>query len=118
LDKHDNIRCDWDGEELTEEDAKAPITSSSYKFEDVRAARRSAFRELPDNLEAKDLRAFHSSNQEVSSAYTVKMCRPDAQTWSLSEVLVGEAAVQWKYLACSPEHEKSGTQFFEELVLG
>ena len=85
-------RWDWDGEELTQSEAMMPVTSSSYCFEEVKAAREGMF------SSGKRGEDYHSSKSEISSAFTVRMNRPDAQTWSRSRVVVGEEIV-WEYWA-------------------
>ena len=41
---------------------------------------------------------FHGSLEEDTSAYTVRMNRPDAQTWSRSYLRLGKV-LTWEYLA-------------------
>ena len=69
-----------------------PITSSSYCFEDVKAARECAF------ASGKSGEDYHSSRGESPSAFTVRMHRPDAQTWSRSRLVVGRE-IKWEYWA-------------------
>ncbi len=87
---------EWDGKALVKEEAHMPLTSSSYCFEEVKAAREKRF--------AEGFRgdAFHEAVGEEASAYTVRMCRPDAQTWSRSRVSVGEK-IEWDYFAEEPD---------------
>ncbi|MDB4537226.1 NRDE family protein [Akkermansiaceae bacterium] len=85
-------RWDWDGKELTRSEAMIPVTSSSFCFEEVKAAREGAF------ASGKRGEDYHSSKDEPSSAYTVRMNRPDAQTWSRSRLVVG-AEIVWEYFA-------------------
>ena len=88
---------DWDGEALSPVEKVMPVTSSSFRFEEVAAARREAFAGVnPDG--PADLARFHAGI-EPASASTVRMCRPDAQTMSRSEVRVTSAEVTWRYLA-------------------
>ena len=92
---------DWNGLELAAADLKIPITSSSFHFEEVEAARRSRYHELscsgsrPGDL----LESFHSDTDGDAgpSAFTVRMCRSDAQTMSRSRVQVGYSGVHWWY---------------------
>ena len=44
------------------------------------------------------LSRFHSETPRGASAYTVRMCRPDAQTMSRSRVRVDGEKVEWSYL--------------------
>ena len=85
-------RWDWNGEELTRSEATMPVTSSSFCFEEVKAAREGAF------ANGKRGEDYHSSKGEESSAFTVRMNRPDAQTWSRSRLVVGEK-ILWEYWA-------------------
>ena len=85
-------RWDWDGRELRCSEASMPITSSSYCFEEVKAAREGAF------ASGKSGEDYHSSRGESPSAFTVRMNRPDAQTWSRSRLVVGRE-IKWEYWA-------------------
>jgi len=89
---HEERRWDWDGEILTRSDAAMPVTSSSYCFEEVKAAREARYASGKRGLE------YHTSKGETSSAFTVRMNRPDAQTWSRSHLELGEKIV-WEYWA-------------------
>lgn len=86
---------EWDGMRLSEVTPQMPMTSSSYRFEEVKRAREEKFSE---GLRGEK---YHAAKGEESSAYTVRMCRPDAQTWSRSRVSIGEGIV-WEYLAERP----------------
>jgi len=86
-------RCfEWDGKELTVGPVPPFLTSSSYRFDEVRAGRLQKFARHGSG------RDFHASPGEPSSAYTVRMNRPDAQTWSRSQLRVSDR-VSWRYLA-------------------
>lgn len=86
-------RCfEWDGRDSSEADVPPFLTSSSFRFEEVRDHRRSCFEELGPGL------ALHRAHGETPSARTIRMNRPDAQTWSRSFVKIGEEIV-WQYLA-------------------
>lgn len=89
-------RCwEWDGEKLTTQDVPPFLTSSSYRFEEVKKAREIAFLSGTAGVD------FHASPGESSSAYSVRMNRPDAQTWSRSRVRVAQK-ITWEYLAEQP----------------
>ncbi len=89
-------RCwEWDGEQLLSKDVPPFLTSSSYKFEEVRASREACFSTGVTGAE------FHASPWEPPSAYSVRMNRPDAQTWSRSRVRVTDR-VSWEYLSERP----------------
>lgn len=87
---------DWDGRELVRDVPTMPMTSSSYRFEEVRAHREGMF--------GKGVRGeeYHASPGSEPCAYTVRMCRGDAQTWSRSHVVVGQR-ITWDYLAEQPD---------------
>lgn len=83
---------EWNGETLSEVELTQPLTSSSYCFEDVKKAREDAF------LAGAGGENYHASTGEESTAFTVRMNRPDAQTWSRSYLKLGEG-IEWEYLA-------------------
>ena len=80
----------WDGKTVAPFVPKRPLTSSSYQFEKVKAARETAFGTC------SSLEDFHNT-PAPSSAYTVRMNRPDAQTWSRSQLRVTRERVIWDY---------------------
>ena len=81
----------WDEEEITSANPSLPMTSSSYRFEAVKAAREEAF------SRRSSLEQFQSSQNESCSAYTVRMNRPDAQTWSRSHLRLSPDSINWSY---------------------
>jgi hypothetical protein len=83
---------DWDGKNLRSTPLTQPLTSSSYCFREVKKAREAAF------LTTTSSEDYHASAGEKWSAFTVRMMRPDAQTWSRSVVRVSDE-IQWDYLA-------------------
>lgn len=93
---HNECRWDWDGECLREGAPLMPLTSSSYRYPQVKEARESVF---GSGIRGE---AFHASEGEVPSAYTVRMCRDNAQTWSRSRVQIGKN-ITWDYLAEKPD---------------
>ncbi len=104
-------RCwEWDGVTLLAMPVPPILTSSSYRFEEVRRSRETCF--------SAGLRGerFHASRYEVSSAYSVRMNRPDAQTWSRSCVRVTDR-VSWRYLAEQPDLEGLPDETVIELPL-
>ena len=103
-------RCwEWDGSGLTERMPLMPLTSSSYEFEDVRAFREADFATGVRGLD------YHAAAGRKSNAYTVRMCRPDAQTWSRSLVRLSEK-VTWEYLAEQPDLDGEPQRTFVELA--
>ena len=82
----------WDGSNLQMEEMPPFLTSSSFRFEEVSKSRAACF------AEGSRGREFHASPNEVASAYSVRMNRPDAQTWSRSHLRV-DREISWEYLA-------------------
>lgn len=79
------------GEPLQDFKPVQPLTSSSFQFESVKAEREKRFQ----NCES--LEDFQSGHGETSNAYSVRMNRPDAQTWSRSHVTITAGQVCWRY---------------------
>lgn len=94
-------RWDWDGADLIEAEAGMPVTSSSWNPAQVIPARRAAFGALGDFPGVAELAAFHEGGRP--SAENVRMCRPDAQTWSRSRIEVGEREIVWRHWQELPE---------------
>lgn len=87
-----DARCfDWDGDILECRPLPPFLTSSSYRFDEVRAARSKRFRAGKRGTD------FHDSPDEEPSPFSVRMNRPDAQTWSRSQINVTDRA-SWRYL--------------------
>ncbi len=97
----EEVFWEWNGEALARAELQQPLTSSSYCFHEVRDARRGAYHQT-------DLEKYHSSEGEISSAYTVRMNRPDAQTWSRSVIEIGRS-ITWRYHEEMPNFEGVGT---------
>lgn len=81
----------WLGDKTGAFEPQMPITSSSYQFEKVKSARTKAFTQY------SSLEQFQDSQGQDSSAYTVRMNRPDAQTWSRSRLKVTSTEIHWDY---------------------
>ncbi|MGJ8724655.1 MAG: NRDE family protein [Roseibacillus sp.] len=81
----------WSGKTLNTFQPQIPVTSSSFCFEKVRAARQKAFQE------SNNLENFQNPQQTPLSAFTVRMNRPDAQTWSRSYLKVTDTEIAWNY---------------------
>jgi hypothetical protein len=90
----------WNGESLALLPGEMPLCSSSFLPDVVIESRQRSFRSLPDQ-EPETLWDWHRKEQ-APTAYTVRMNRPDAQTWSLSRVAVSRAAVRWHYVEEMP----------------
>ncbi|NNE93651.1 MAG: hypothetical protein HKN23_18535 [Verrucomicrobiales bacterium] len=84
-----------------------PVSSSSFETEQVLQARREAL--LAANPQsADDLEAFQNNFGEPSTAFTPRMNRPDAQTWSRSRVDVSPEIIHFRYVVEQPNHEGDG----------
>lgn len=95
----------WDDRHLSRVELRMPVSSSSYHFDEVDQARRTRFAEMfgRARVEGRDLERFHADGGAAPSAYTVRMCRADAQTMSRSRVRVGRSEVCWDYWEEQPE---------------
>jgi len=91
----------WNGELLLTEATAAPLTSSSYCFPEVRQARCDGYTQLAKH-DLASLQNYHASHEEPS-AYTVRMNRPDAQTWSRTRLSIGSQYITWQYLEEMPD---------------
>lgn len=100
----------WDGVELRNGPLPPFLTSSSYRYEDVHRARSGRFEELGPGS------PFHTTCEETPSPFTVRMNRPDAQTWSRSHLQLREKA-RWRYLAEQPDLAGPPKETVTELVL-
>lgn len=90
-------RCfEWDGTSLEDKEVPDLLTSSSFEIESVSRARRDRFLRHPGGAE------FHASSWEAPTAYSVRMNRPDAQTWSRTSLEITDR-VRWHYLAEHPD---------------
>lgn len=90
----------WDGNQLTPFQPQMPLTSSSYKFEEVRQSRQEAFRP------SVTLEQYQSSQGQDCTAHTVRMNRPDAQTWSRTVLKVLPNEIRWDYWEEFPDLAK------------
>ena len=73
-------RWDWNTVSLEKTPAAAPIVSSSYMTDEVVKYRTELYRNTEDH------EAFH--NHSAEGAFSPRMLRPDAQTWSRSYIHV------------------------------
>ena len=90
----------WNGEGLTSLQPEMPLCSSSFLPDAVIESRRRYFQTLPDQ-NPETLWDWHS-REDAPTAYTVRMHRPDAQTWSISRVSVNRETVHWRYIEEMP----------------
>ena len=103
----------WDGQRMSSVSLQMPVCSSSFDPEAVESFRAFHFqRIMPQTLE--DLWRWHS-HEEQPSAFTVRMNRPDAQTWSISHVQVGPGRVRWRYREELPNFASTPVEHYLEL---
>jgi hypothetical protein len=85
----------WDGQRWQDSAARMPLCSSSFDTEAVLSSRTLSYqRQRPQT--PQELWRWHTQ-EEQPSAYTVRMNRPDAQTWSISHVQIRPGGVHWRY---------------------
>lgn len=96
---------DWDGARLAAVQPSRPMASSSFHFEEVLSARKARFDDLRCCIPAERdlLERYHADAEHGPTAFSVRMCRTDAQTMSRSQVLVGEGRITWHYLEEQPD---------------
>lgn len=95
----------WNGLEVLHREQSSPITSSSFEFEQVQAARLEHF-----NHQAKhqtqpsfcQLLTYHTSHSPQAGAHSVCMHRDDAQTVSLTMINVEANRITMDYQPGSP----------------
>ena len=97
----------WNGKSLAPVELSMPMCSSSFHFDQVVLSRSNRFAELIGNSSCggKDLENYHADVGDGASAYSVRMCRPDAQTMSRSRVRVSPEQVRWDYWEEHPDFE-------------
>ena len=115
LDPNNILAAAWNGEILTDEVTAMPLTSSSYRFPEVAAARRITFSNLPEP--SLDHLQTYQQGESPASAYTVRMNRPDAQTWSRSQISVSAEHITWEYIEEPADLIGTGTKHMMELPL-
>lgn len=82
----------WTEGRLTTFEPLAPLTSSSYQLERVREARLARYATV-----GEDLASYHGNLETPATAFSVRMNRPDAQTWSRSRVCLSPTLIEWDY---------------------
>lgn len=91
----------WDGQQLSSPPALMPVCSSSFQPDAVLRARRELFLNASP-ITTPELWRWHTSEPHPT-AFTVRMNRPDAQTWSISHVQVSDQAIHWRYREEMPD---------------
>lgn len=103
----------WDGQRVHSLPLQMPVCSSSFDPEVVESFRARHYQQsMPQTLE--DLWHWHS-HEEQPTACTVRMNRPDAQTWSISHVQVGPGMVRWRYREEMPDFAAAPAEHYLDL---
>ncbi len=116
IDRGEEKAMAWDGVELCAVEASQPQTSSSFCFHEVKRARCLKYDELL-GVRPEFLREYQAG-EEKPSAFTVRMNRPDAQTWSRSHVCVFENRITWEYVEEMPDLAAKGVVHQVDLNTG
>ena len=114
LDEREEARWDWDGRLLKRSVAVAPVTSSSWRPEDVIPARERAFARLERRGDPVELERYHSGGRPTP--FNVRMLRPDAQTWSRSRIEVTASHLRWDHWEEFPEMDAPPEEIRLELA--
>jgi hypothetical protein len=109
----------WDGTQGNlrwVEATEQPQSGSSYRNDEVVNARVQSYRqtmqvEMGEAERLEKLWALHSQHDRDHGAYSINMCRPDAQTVSFSRVQVGVGGIDYIYR----EKQDDGVQFGPEM---
>jgi hypothetical protein len=102
FDEESVLGLDWSGGVLAAAEERMPVTSSSHCFQEVSAARKKCFARISPS-DPEELQRYHESAGVESSAFTVRMSRPDAQTMSRSRVRVDGRELWWEYREEQPD---------------
>ena len=90
------LMAQWDGAKLLPIVAQMPLCSSGFSPREVLTSRQNLFDAAP-HATPHELWLWHTQEPQPT-AYTVRMNRPDAQTWSISHVSISSQNIQWRYL--------------------
>ena len=114
IDHSSERQWDWNGEKLTESLALPPISSSSFDTTNVIAHRAASYvKTVLDPLSPNQLEIYHEESSH--GAYSTRMCRPDAQTWSRSSIEISPEKIQWNYLEEFLDHKLEPQHWHTEL---
>jgi len=105
----------WNGAKLIHPQSQMPICSSSYLPDEVILARQRSFKSMTGH-EPETLWCWHSQ-EDHPTAYTTRMNRPDAQTWSISRIAVSTEGLHWLYREEKPDLATSPTDYQTTLML-
>ena len=98
MDSNGISRWDWQEQRLQESEAVAPVSSSSYQPEEVLPARKKVYAELVGQMAKSSPKLLEAYHEAEGEALGIRMCRPDAQTWSRSAIRVEPSQIHWEYL--------------------
>jgi len=93
----------WNGRQFSEIDLNRqplPVTTSSFRTEEVLNARKKLFQEMlagKNGITDDLLLNYHRSRSELGGAHSVTMSRPDACTVSFNAVTIGNSDVSFLY---------------------
>lgn len=90
----------WDGLNLTTQTAVSPITSSGVMLKEVRRCRQESYQRIDGHRQGH--LTYHQSHYGHPSAHSVCMHREDANTVSLSHIMVNAATMRFDYYSGSP----------------
>jgi len=94
----------WDGDVFAAMDpVVAPVTTSSYRTDEVGAWRRHRYAELVRTGTAEELTAFQDDVGHPDPAFNVRMRRPDARTESVCRIDVTRNRVVFQHCREDPE---------------
>ncbi len=105
----------YDGERLQgpDLDPRMPVCSSSFLTEEVVTRRERLLEEVLFSADLDDREVLdhyhHEDHDGQPDAYSVKMNRPDAQTWSISRLRVTQTLATYHYEALPEDHNGEGT---------
>ena len=115
IDSTSHRQWDWDGNTLSETPASSPISSSSFDTENVIARRAEAYgKTISDPSSPDQLETYHTESSQ--GAYSTRMCRPDAQTWSRSSIAISPQKIEWTYLEEFTDHQAEPKEWHAELT--
>lgn len=99
---HEGMMARWDGRRCTEiglDSISLPVTTSSYRTNDVLASRTEQYHAMLAGRPVSDdlLAAFHKSRSGKGGPFSVTMTRPDACTVCFNAVMIGDKMISFFY---------------------
>ncbi|MFT5110258.1 MAG: hypothetical protein ACI9UA_005912 [Pseudoalteromonas tetraodonis] len=93
----------WDGKRLRTDSPRLPLTTSSYRTDEVVASRRLAFANLRSKT-PESLAYYHESHDPERPKFSIRLRRQNTQTVSLSRIKISPREVTYTY---RPEPDES-----------